>query len=539
MPYIGKTTDGFGVRNRFVYLASADDTSVSGADANGATLTFTDGAYVDVYLNGVLLKPTTDYNTSTANTIAGLSALNTNDEVTVVVYDIFTVADMVSATSGGTFSGNVTFNGDISVGDDVSLASDGAVLGFGADNEITVTHVADTGLLLNDKLSISTSDNDDHLELISTDADAGGGPALRFYRNSSSPADDDTMTTIRFEGNNDAGQVVVYNRMRADISDASDGTEDGVFHIFNMMNGTERTMFSIKPDEVVFNEEGQDVNFRIESPTYGNNFTVNADTGNIAIGFATATFATGRGLHMTDDFHLGFGAGNGTRPDFQLGYDGTNTRLSLKCGTGSDDSDAIITTGGRFGIGITNTSARVNIQFAHSASEQGIRITPDSTTATMMRFDNSSGTEVGTITSSGSSTAYNTSSDYRLKENVSYDWDATSRLKQLKPARFNWIDDDTNTLVDGFIAHEVSSIVPESITGDKDATQDIGTVKNSEGKVVNEGVPKGLTDTENGETWTKTGTENVYQSIDQSKLVPLLVKTIQELEARVATLEEA
>ena len=48
MPYIGKTTDGFGVRNRFVYLASASDTSVSGADANGATLTFTDGAYVDV-----------------------------------------------------------------------------------------------------------------------------------------------------------------------------------------------------------------------------------------------------------------------------------------------------------------------------------------------------------------------------------------------------------------------------------------------------------------------------------------------------------
>ena len=47
MPYIGRSTDGFGVRNRFLYLASADDTSVSGADANGATLTFTDGAFVD------------------------------------------------------------------------------------------------------------------------------------------------------------------------------------------------------------------------------------------------------------------------------------------------------------------------------------------------------------------------------------------------------------------------------------------------------------------------------------------------------------
>ena len=63
MPYIGKSPH-FGVRNRFLFVADASDTSVSGADANGATLTFTDGAYVDVYLNGVLLKAGTDYNLS-------------------------------------------------------------------------------------------------------------------------------------------------------------------------------------------------------------------------------------------------------------------------------------------------------------------------------------------------------------------------------------------------------------------------------------------------------------------------------------------
>ena len=182
MPYIGRSTDGFGVRNRFLYLASASDTSVSGADANGATLTFTDGAYVDVYLNGVLLKAGTDYNTNTANTIAGLSALAANDEVTVIVYDVFTVGDMVSATSGGTFSGNVTHSGtvtvddttdststttgsiqtdgglgvakDVVIGDDLFLKSDSAVLNFGADNDVTLTHVADTGLTLNTKLGV-------------------------------------------------------------------------------------------------------------------------------------------------------------------------------------------------------------------------------------------------------------------------------------------------------------------------------------------------------------------------------------------------
>ena len=113
---------------------------------------------------------------------------------------------------------------------------------------------------------------------------------------------------------------------------------------------------------------------------------------------------------------------------------------------------------------------------------------------------------IGSITgSSGTATAFNTSSDYRLKENIDYTWDATTRLKQLKPARFNFIADSDNT-VDGFIAHEVQEVVPHAVTGEKDAKE--------------------------------------MQGIDQSKLVPLLVKAMQEqqtvieaLEARISTLE--
>jgi hypothetical protein len=111
---------------------------------------------------------------------------------------------------------------------------------------------------------------------------------------------------------------------------------------------------------------------------------------------------------------------------------------------------------------------------------------------------------VGSITTNGSSTTYGTSSDYRLKENVTADWNATTRLKQLNPVRFNFIS-DADTTVDGFLAHEVQDVVPEAITGTKDAVDD-------------EGNP-------------------AYQGIDQSKLVPLLVKTIQELEARITALE--
>ena len=115
MPYLGRSTDGFGVRNRFFFTASAGDTSVSGNDANGRTLQFVDGLYADVYLNGVLLDPNVDYNTSTANTVAGLSALSANDRLEIITYDTFTVGDVVSAGSGGTFGGAISMSSTLAV----------------------------------------------------------------------------------------------------------------------------------------------------------------------------------------------------------------------------------------------------------------------------------------------------------------------------------------------------------------------------------------------------------------------------------------
>jgi cytoskeletal protein CcmA (bactofilin family) len=187
------------------------------------------------------------------------------------------------------------------------------------------------------------------------------------------------------------------------------------------------------------------------------------------------------------------------------------------------------------------------------------------------------GSEVGSISVASSSTAYNTSSDYRLKTAVEYDWDATTRLKQLKPARFEWISDrdDADTTVDGFLAHEVEDIVPEAITGTKDAMRDeeyevsaatgdiytpaIEAVLDEDGNEVTPAVAEVIhsTDAERpeelaeGQQWRETkeavmGTRSVpdYQGIDQSKVVPLLTKAliesvakIEALEARIAALE--
>lgn len=113
---------------------------------------------------------------------------------------------------------------------------------------------------------------------------------------------------------------------------------------------------------------------------------------------------------------------------------------------------------------------------------------------------------MGSISQNGTSAvAFNTSSDYRLKENVVDMTGSIDRLKQLKPSRFNFIADGPSRTVDGFLAHEVSSIVPEAITGIKDAVDADNNI--------------------------------IPQGIDQSKLVPLLVGAIKELTARIEALE--
>ena len=128
MPYFGASSEN-AVRRRFTYLASASATSISGADVNGQVLAFQDGSYVDVYLNGVKLKTGEDYDTATANTINNLSALNLNDEVEIIVYELFNVADTVSKTDGGTFNsaisvtGNVTSTGNLIINDGGNIGS--------------------------------------------------------------------------------------------------------------------------------------------------------------------------------------------------------------------------------------------------------------------------------------------------------------------------------------------------------------------------------------------------------------------------------
>jgi len=161
----------------------------------------------------------------------------------------------------------------------------------------------------------------------------------------------------------------------------------------------------------------------------------------------------------------------------------------------------------------------------------GMTLQNDTNGATIVSNTSASGKEVqtfafngaqkGSIVISSSATAFNTSSDYRLKQNVDYSWDATTECKKLKPCRFKWISDveiedgggATAPITSGFIAHEVQTVVPEAVTGVKDATE---TYVNDDGD---------------------SATRIKPQGIDQSKIISILTKTIQELEARITALE--
>ena len=114
MPYLGPGVDN-GYRSRFIYTATAGQTSFSGGDANGITLTYTDSEYLDVYQNGVLLVPGDDYAATTGTTVVLVQGASLNDKVEMIQYQAFGVADTVSRADGGAFGGNISTSGNLAV----------------------------------------------------------------------------------------------------------------------------------------------------------------------------------------------------------------------------------------------------------------------------------------------------------------------------------------------------------------------------------------------------------------------------------------
>ena len=269
----------------------------------------------------------------------------------------------------------------------------------------------------------------------------------------------------------------------------------------------------------VFNEDSADVDFRVESNDSANALVVNGGTNKVGIGtdspvhplhVQSSTDGTGLG---SDDLFVAFfnnaEATNDRSYGLKISAGSTTVDETLRL-TDHDQANTHLVVKGNGSVCINRTTiltaGKMSMDFA-SASNNGFCIndTSSGNGAAFINF-HSGNTSRGTITNNNNvGVSYNTSSDHRLKENVEDMTGAIDRVKQLLPKRFNFIADDTNTLVDGFLAHEAQSVVAEAVTGTHNEVDD--------------------------------DDNPVMQGIDQSKIVPLLTGALKEAIAKIETLE--
>jgi len=145
-------------------------------------------------------------------------------------------------------------------------------------------HISGASFAVSGNTTLFQSGNSDNLTLLTTDADANVGPNLVFNRNSSSPADNDDLGKIVFKGRNDNSQDVVYAQIRSTIVDASDGTEDGLVKHDVSLGGTAYQHLSMGNGSIVFNEESQDIDFRVESNSYAHCLFVDGGNDRVGVG---------------------------------------------------------------------------------------------------------------------------------------------------------------------------------------------------------------------------------------------------------------
>ena len=573
------TLDGAGsgaaVLNAFTDLDLAGTLSIAGAVAAAAALTVgTDltvgddltlesdaavlgfGADTDVTLThvadtGLLLNGTSviQFNDSSQNIGAPSNAIldiNATDEIELnaTLCDVNANLDVsgtivgASTLSATTITASTAFVPDASDGaalgttslefSDLFLA-DGAVIGLGDDQDVTFTHVADTGVLLNGASVIQFRDS-----AINIGSPADGDLDIN--------ADDEielNSTLVDLNGNLDVSGTIVG----ASTLSATTGTFSGVLKTDDTTNATSTTDGSLQTDgglsvalDAVIGDDlfllsdsavlniGADSDLKITHDGTNGDFEsagnlvfdvagdITLDAAGLDVNFAAA--GANFGLIKKDAADLIFRNPQSDGLIKIQGSDGGSTQTYIEINPASNEGIIAFhpngTAGNPLGVTLTNQS-----------NGGGFSINTSSTGGFECQTFRVNGTQLGAIVVSSSGTAFQTGSDYRLKQNVDYDWDATTECKKLKPCQFKWISDvaieddggDAAEITTGFLAHELQAVVPEAASGVKDETE---TYINDDGD---------------------SATRIKPQGIDQSKIIAILTKTIQELEARITALE--
>jgi len=329
--------------------------AIDGGVVTGAT-SITSTAFVGALTGNVAGNLTGTVATATQNSITTATGL-----VSVGALDSGTITSGFGAIDNGTSnirSATITAEtafvpdandgsalGTTSLGFSDLFLADSGKIHFGNDQDVLLTHVADTGLV------ISVVGNTDTLTLKTADTDANNGPILKLSRDNNHGTDGDECGTIVFQAEDAADNLTNYVRMIQFVDNRTDGGEDGQLKILSLVDGTERNRIDIDGEETVFNEDSVDVDFRIESNGDANAFKMDATNGFIGFGQATPL----KMLHITEpssdcviildhnntetDMQIvmahHYGAGNdgahywgvgvdGSENDFVIGYDASS-----------------------------------------------------------------------------------------------------------------------------------------------------------------------------------------------------------------------
>ena len=554
MPYIGRGSD-FGVRSRFIYTATAGQTTFSGNDDAGITLAYTDTLYMDVYQNGVLLVPATDYAASTGTSVVLVQGASVGDTVELLVHDIFSVADAVSAKDGGTFSGTIAAAGyssstagtsnyiagvnagdaiqaggnyNVTVGDEAGTAittgDNNVLLGYAAGDAITTSgnHVAIGSNALSTVTTVGslTAVGDSALKV-----NAGG------YGNTAIGANALTANT---SGNNNttlgqnAGVAVTSGSGNTFVGQgAGDGTDDGVNNV------------AVGIGALSANAVGENVaigNSSLAVCTASNNTAVGASSGK-------AVTSGSQNVFVGNDAGL---AVIGGANHVAVGYRALRASTSANGNTAvGRDAGLVVTGGGNTFIGDaagdSTTTGSNNICIGSSTDTAavdnsnaiviGVGITTNSNDFTFGKASN----EVTNDFDADAS--FSRSSDERLKKNITNQKLGLDFINDLRTVKYNWKPSNELDASDPELAHLRREDEDGNIINDMNTS---AVMHNFIAQEVRASLDKAGVPDFGGWKLDKYG----VQQVSREMFVIPLVKAVQELsekndalEARLAALE--
>jgi len=457
MAYIGKSPST-GVRNRFIYTATAGQTTFSGTDDYNRTLSYTDAEFTDVFLNGVKLDKS-DYTATSGTSIVLDSGATVGDTLEVLGFDTFSVFSG-DFSQDVTIGGAATVSGDLTITDKIVHAGDtNTTIRFPAADTVTIeTAGSERMRVLSDgKVGIGTTTAEATLDVM---------------------GNSDSVAALKLNGGNDNHGFHFLTR-----------ATEGDLAINREVGGTQTEAMRIQRSDGAVGIAGTPSNATLDVHGRGR-FLQNAAATTGAVIIRESSGGVGGHIQFVTNDNSG-----------QRGFIASNSSSALLFGTAGNEAMRIDASPQvLMGKTVANLTTAGSLQAANATSDGSPAYfymikTFDGTRNAWLNYHN--GAYVGGINMTNTSTSFPTLSDERLKKNIVDAPSAGDKIDAMQVRSFNWKADDSFQEY-GLIAQELEAIYD---------------------------LPVEQHDAEDTLT------------VDYSKLVPVLLKEIQDLRKRVATLE--